>query len=284
MKLALMVGAPDMAEQGGYVETPVGSFAETFARARQIGFDGAEVLYGERLTGDVYRLREAVRTTQVQVAGFNSGRLFFDHGLQLLCGSSRHCALTQASIYDLIRLSGAFSTNINIGMFRGMPASEDQAPALTSLVSKLQQLADYAAHLDVRLLLEPANKQEFPFIASTQEGIEIVRRVGRPNVNLMLDTFHMAVEKEDICDSLEMAMPHLYHIHFLDLDRNPPGRDSVGVDMEAVVECLVRNQYRHYLSMPLVKGQPDAGTREIVMDIKKAITAAETYRIGGMTR
>jgi sugar phosphate isomerase/epimerase len=215
------------------------------------------------------------------VAGFNSGRLFFDHGLQLLCGSSRQCAQTQASIYDLIRISGAFSANINIGMFRGMPPEEDQAPAIESLVAKLRQLADYAAHLDVRLLLEPANKQEFPFISSTREGLEILERVNRPNVNLMLDTFHMAVEGEDICESLELAMPHLYHIHFLDLDRNPPGHGSRGVDLEAVIACLVRSNYRYFLSMPLVKDASDEATREVLMDIRRAIADAETYRIGG---
>ena len=267
MKLALMVGPPDMAAEGGYVKTPIGAFDKTVARAAWLGFDGVEVLAGKRTNGDIYALREALRHTNME-ATFNSGRLFFDHGLVLLCGTSKQCSMTRAAMYDLIRFAGAFSGHINIGMFRGMPTDPDQGPALDRLVEIMRQFADYALGLGVDLLLEPSNKKEFPFISSTSEGLEMVKRIDRPNVGIMLDTFHMHVEGEDMIDSLERAMPYLRHIHFLDPNRDPPSRATTAFDVRGIFRTLARHNYGHLLSMPLTKhktdAESDAATAEIV--------------------
>lgn len=257
-----------MESQGGYVKTPTGPFHETIARAARLGFDGVEILSGKRVTGDVYSLREALKQNNLEVAGFNSGRLLFDYGMVLLCGDSRQCSLTRSSIYELIRLAGTFSSHINIGMFRGFPIPPGKLPSIVRLISVLRQLADYAQTLGVELLIEPANKEEFPFISSTAEGIALVERVNHSNIRLMLDTFHMATEVEDICAWLERAMPYLRHIHFLDLDRNPPTPNNRGFDLTTVIQTLTQNNYQHYLSMPLFKRGGDEKTLEVVAHLR----------------
>src|SRR6266852_2189092 len=113
MKLSLMIGAPDMLAEGGYVETPLGPFEETISRAARLDFDGVEILAAHRVAGDILSLRQALSRQHLALAGFNSGRLFFDEGLALLCGSSRHCADTQSAIYELIRWAASFSVHVN---------------------------------------------------------------------------------------------------------------------------------------------------------------------------
>jgi sugar phosphate isomerase/epimerase len=269
-----MVGAPDMAEQGGYVKTPVGSFEKTFSDAARLGFDGVELLYAKRITGDNYAIRQAVQKTNVKVAGFNSGRLFFDHGLVLLCGNSRECGLTRQAIYSLISLAASYSGPINIGMFRGMPTTPDDGPSKTQLVRIMRELADYASKLGVMLLIEPANKVEFPFISSTREGVDFVERIDHPHVGMMLDTFHMAMENEDMCKSIEMAMPYLHHVHFLDLDRNPPSPLSTGIDIPSVISSLSSLGYQHHLSMPLMKVTEQMSTAAVVGYLRSVIEKA----------
>jgi sugar phosphate isomerase/epimerase len=181
--------------------------------------------------------------------------------------------MTRDAIYELIRLAAPFEGHINIGMFRGMPTTADQAPSVAKLVTRLRELADYAARLQVQLLIEPANRKEFPFISTTQEGIDMVKAVDRPNFGLMLDTFHMAVEKEDMCDSIRRARSYLHHIHFLDLDRNPPSRTSAGIDIPAVLATLADSGYQHYLSMPLMKDGGDAATAEVARYLRSLMAA-----------
>ena len=267
IKLALMTGTPEMVS-GGYVAAPTGSFQETVSRAARLGFDGVEILASTRVAGDIYALRKALAKTNLEVAGVNSGRLLAEEGLALLCGTSRHCAMTRTAMYDLIRLAAPFSTHINIGMFRGLPAAQDQDNSFRRLVRILQQLADYAASLGVDLLIEPQNREEFPFIYSTAEGITFVKEVNRPNVGLMLDTFHMLIEQENMIASIEQAMPYLRHIHLLDKDRNPPLHTSLEIDLEGIFRTLQRHDYQHYLAVPLVRDKVDQATIDAVAHLR----------------
>ncbi len=272
-KLALMIGAPDMQGEGGYVAVPSGPYSSTVGTAARLGFAGVEVLAAQRIDGDLFELRQALADSHVVVAGFNSGRLLSDFGLMLLCGTSQQCALTRSAMYGLIRYAAPFATHINIGMFRGMPTDPDQAPARSRLVGILQELADYAARLDVELLLEPQNRKEFPFIYSTADGIALVEQVARPNVGLMLDTFHMHMEGEDAPASIERAMPYLRHIHFLDMRRNPPAPGDPDIDVTGILQTLARRGYKHYLSMPLVRDAELGATEDVVRQLRAAMPA-----------
>lgn len=273
LNLALMIGTPEM-EPGGYVATPTGSFDETVSRAARLGFDGIEILASTRSAGDLFALRRALARTKLEISGINSGRLLAEEGLALLCGTSRHCAMTRTAMYDLIRLAAPFSTHINIGMFRGLPGAQDKDISFQRLVRILQQLADYAASLNVDLLIEPQNREEFPFIYSTADGLAFVREVNRPNVALMLDTFHMLIEQEDMVNSIEQAMPYLRHIHLLDKDRNPPLATSQEIDLESIFRTLQKHNYRHYLAVPLVRDQVDQATVDAVTHLR--LVAART--------
>jgi sugar phosphate isomerase/epimerase len=264
VKLALMIGAPDMAASSGYVAVPTGPYDETVRRAARLGFDGVEVLAAERSTGDVQALRDALVHSRLALAGLNSGRLMSEQGLVLLCGDSRHCALTRSAMYELIRLAAPFGAHINIGMFRGLPPGGAEQPASERLVGILRELGDYAQRMGIQLLLEPQNRKEFPFIASSREGLALVQSVDHPAVGLMLDTFHMLAEDEDPATSVERAMPLLRHIHLLDLERNPPRPGKGLPHLEAIMAVLARHGYGHYLSVPLVRDEDDEATAECV--------------------
>jgi D-psicose/D-tagatose/L-ribulose 3-epimerase len=273
MKLALMVGAPDMTP-GGYVEAPTGAYAATLNRAAHLGFDGVEVMAAERSATDLSELRQALAATRLGLAGINSGRLFSDFGLALLCGDSQQCGLTRSAIYGLIRLAAPFGAHINIGMFRGRPASGDDGPALGRLVGILREMGEYAHRLGVGLLLEPQNRKEFPFVVGTAEGLALVRRVDHPSVGLMLDTFHMVMEGEDPCISIERALPYLRHIHLLDMQRSLPQQAAApGFDLAALMRTLAKLNYRHYLSVPLARGADDETTARAARELR-ALAAA----------
>ena len=142
-----------------------------------------------------------------------------------------------------------------------------------NVLDKLRSAGDYAARLDVDLLLEPQNRQEFPFIYSTEDGIAFVEQVARPNVGLMLDTFHMNMEGEDAPASIERAMPYLRHIHFLDMERNPPTPADTQIDVMGILRTLARRNYQHYLSMPLVRNAGLGATEDVVAQLRAAVPA-----------
>ena len=53
--------------------------------------------------------------------------------------------------------------------------------------------------------------------------MELIERVGAPNLGLLLDTFHMNIEEPFIEDSIRQAGDCIFHFHVADSNRWHPG-------------------------------------------------------------
>lgn len=269
MKLALMVGAPDAIPGSGYLTVPTGPYDDSLALAADLGFDGVEILVGQPTAAEIDALSAALARTGLTVAAINSGRLYFDRGLALLAEDAATRRAARDALHHLASLTAPLSAPINIGVLRGLPSASDPAAA-DRLVTIMREIADDVAEWEVALMLEPSNAKEFPFICSTAEGIQLVERVARPNVRLMLDTFHMSVQEENVPQSLAQAMPLLRHVHLLDRQRNPPSVGSDGYDLRGILETLHRHNYQHFLSLPLLQNGDENATERLVAALRSA--------------
>ena len=94
-------------------------------------------------------------------------------------------------------------------------------------VSEIRKAADYAADRGVRLALEPLNRFETDMINIVQQGIDFINDIGRENVGLHLDTFHMHLEEKSSPDAIRMAGNKVFHFHACENDRGVPGTGQV---------------------------------------------------------
>jgi D-psicose/D-tagatose/L-ribulose 3-epimerase len=106
-------------------------------------------------------------------------------------------------------------------------SKDEKAKQWKLAVESLQQAADYAGERNVRLALEPLNRFETDFINTVEQGLELVDRIGRPNVGLLLDTFHMNIEEKDLGAAIRQAGPRVFHFHTCENDRGTPGSGHV---------------------------------------------------------
>ena len=60
-------------------------------------------------------------------------------------------------------------------------------------------------------------------IKTLNDGVEICKRVGSPNVAIMADFFHMSLEERNIPESIEAAGEYIRHVHLADSTRELPG-------------------------------------------------------------
>lgn len=91
----------------------------------------------------------------------------------------------------------------------------------------LRAAADDAAAKGIRLAIEPLNRFETDLVNTVEQGVELVTRIGRGNVGLLLDTFHMNIEERSVPDALRRGAKHVFHFHACANDRGIPGRDHL---------------------------------------------------------
>ena len=104
---------------------------------------------------------------------------------------------------------------------------EQRKRELERCARNLKQVGRYAEDKGVVLGMEPLNRFETSFINLTEQAVELVELVDSPAIKIMLDTFHMNVEEKHFDQAIELAAPHLVHIHFNENDRGIPGTGHV---------------------------------------------------------
>jgi D-psicose/D-tagatose/L-ribulose 3-epimerase len=94
-------------------------------------------------------------------------------------------------------------------------------------VESIVEGAEYAGERGVRLAVEPLNRFETDLVNTAEQALELCDRVGRDNVGVLLDTFHMNIEEKSVGDAIRLAGDRLFHVHSCENDRGTPGTGHV---------------------------------------------------------
>ena len=91
-------------------------------------------------------------------------------------------------------------------------------------IENVRILADMAAEYEITLGMEVLNRFEGYMLNTCEEAVDFVSKIDRPNVKIMLDTFHMNIEEDSFGDAIRMAGKYLGHLHLGEANRRPPFR------------------------------------------------------------
>ncbi len=128
------------------------------------------------------------------------------------------------------------------------PVSEDERLARKDrCVRGLQAAGAHAAGSGVTLAVEPLNRFESDVLCTTQQAIELLDAVDHPSVQLMLDTFHMAMEEASIAEAILLGAKRIAHFQANENHRGFPGTGSV--DWVSVFRALHAVGYRGPVSL-----------------------------------
>ena len=198
-------------------------------RVATLGFDLIELCIEDPTTIDLAAIR-----SRLEAAGIGA----------LICGAfgpDRDVSSDDPAIREngllYIGQCVAIAAELGAPFVAGPMYSATGKTALVSHEKRLQQLAwaaenlvraaDAAATCGVGLAIEPLNRFETDLINTVDQGVDFVQRIGRDNVGLLLDTFHMNIEENSIPDALRRAKAHVFHFHACANDRGVPGRDHL---------------------------------------------------------
>lgn len=94
-------------------------------------------------------------------------------------------------------------------------------------VESVGKMAKTAEELGIEMCLEVVNRFETHILNTCEEGVKFCREVGSPNVKLLLDTFHMNIEEDNIAKAVRCAGNYMGELHVGEGNRKLPGQGAL---------------------------------------------------------
>jgi sugar phosphate isomerase/epimerase len=271
IKIAAMIGAPDLEQETLAVYS--GDLAAAFGKVARLGYDGVELMTKDPTRLDGAQILRWLETNQLELAGLCTGHVYGEDGLGLVGPDADICRQAMARLKTFVDFAAAHfgpDTLINIGRSRGPGFAGDPTTTLDRMTKAFVELADYALPHGIRLVLEPINVHQADYVHTSQDGLDMVKRVNRPNFGLMLDVYHMNIEDVDIYDSFREASTYCWFVHFADNNRKWPG--SAHLDFGRIVQVLNETGYDGYVSMEILPWpDPDTAAKSSIEFLRRYI-------------
>ncbi len=103
----------------------------------------------------------------------------------------------------------------------------DRERELERSIENMKILAKTAEECDVTLGMEVLNRYEGYMLNTCAQAKEYIDAVGSSHVKIMLDTFHMNIEEDNMAAAIRFAGKDLCHLHLGEQNRQVPGKGSL---------------------------------------------------------
>lgn len=196
------------------------AFMDRFAAARDAGFEAVEFLFPyEHAVSD---LEKAVHSNDFSISVFNLPPGDWQAGDRGLAALPDRRDAFRDSIDTALPYAQAVGAQ-RLHVMAGNVAQTEQSSAV--FVDNVRHAAERFSDAGLTLLLEPLNPFDAPgyFLSSTDQALDLIARIDRPNVQLQFDVYHHQINHGDVIRNLAMAMPMIGHIQIAGVpDRHEP--------------------------------------------------------------
>ena len=183
---------------------------ERFAAAAAAGFKAVELQFPYDHAPSAIRAEiERHGLTQLGVntaVGSREG----DSGLAAVPGRERDWDVVFKQALDYAVAIGGSA----IHCMAGKVPPEQRPAAEKTFIANLTRAADAAGNQNITLLIEPLNARDRPnyFLSRVEQAADIVAKVGRPNVKIQFDFYHVQIIGGDLITRFEKHQPLIGHV------------------------------------------------------------------------
>ena len=204
-------------------------FLDRVDAAAAAGFKAVECLMPYEVPAQA--LRERLDANGLQMVLFNiavGDWAAGDRGLGANPDRVEEFKASLAQGLEYARATGCKQLHLMAGK---VPEGADRSAWKQTFISNIQTAADAAVGDGIDIMLEPINTRvDIPgyFYSTTDEAVEIMGAVGRPNVKLQYDIYHMQIMEGDLARRIEALLPRIGHLQLADNPgRNEPGTGEI---------------------------------------------------------
>lgn len=183
---------------------------EGVRRAKAGGFDAVE--FHAPYEVPVEEMKAVLAETGLPVAGINTpGNVTTgEAGIAAIPGRESEA---RAAIDEALPYAKAIGASY-VQVTGGKVTEEQRDAARGTYLKALDHAARGAEKLGITIVIEPCNRYDVPgnFLNSTDQASGIIAELGRPNVKILLDCYHLQISEGDLTRRLEKLMPLIGHI------------------------------------------------------------------------
>jgi 2-dehydrotetronate isomerase len=196
---------------------------ERYAAAARAGFKGVEVAfpYDTSPRELASRLKDLDLTLVQVLSPFD-----WDAGLRGIAALPGHESAFRTSFAVAMEYALQVGRPMIHVMAGNVPQGVERERCMAVFEANLAHAADLAAQEGITVIIEPCCGARFPqfLYKRIDEGVRVIEAVGRSNVKLCFDTFHVQMEEGAITPKLQAAWKHIGHLQV----GNVPGRHEPG--------------------------------------------------------
>ena len=202
----------------GYQRNPL---EHCFMDAKEYGYDYIE-LWGGRphayapdlKAGDINEVRRLIEKYEMPVLGYTPEHYAYPYSYMIGSEAQRRDAI------DYLKLSLEMAKEMGAEFVLTSPANGGYLATYDQLWSRLekniQELGDYAAKLEIKLVVEALTPYESNFFTRANDLVELFRRVDNPYVVGMCDIVPPFVQHESIMAYFDKLGNKMDHMHIID--------------------------------------------------------------------
>jgi sugar phosphate isomerase/epimerase len=222
------------------------NFRDSIRRVAELGYDAVELHIRDPRGVDVGEIEGLLNQYRLPVPTVGTGQAYGEEGLSFADPDPGIRRKAVQRIQDQMDLASKLNIpRVTIGLIRGtVKAGMDKGQAEGYVMECMVKCLDH--NPAVTLILEPLNRYETNLYNDTASAKEVIDRIGRPSLRMLIDTFHMNIEEPDIIQSILRVKDYISHIHFADSNRWPPGCGHI--DFKKIVSALRKIDYRGAVS------------------------------------
>lgn len=186
-------------------------FRERFGAAKAAGFDAVECWFPyDHAKSELRALLDGEGLALVGINTAPGDIATGEWGVTALPGRDADFDRQFAEALDYAVALDASGIHVMAAMTGGL----DAAACERAYLDNLTRAAKLAEGTGVTLLIEPLNAKDRPgyFLSRSDHAIEIINRIGAPNLKLMFDVYHIQIMEGDITRRLRAHLPHVGHI------------------------------------------------------------------------
>jgi hydroxypyruvate isomerase len=203
-------------------------FLDRFAAAKRHGFKGVEFLFPYAFPKD--RVAEALKSNGLELALHNMPPGNWDAGERGLA-----CLPDRVSEFrDGVGLALDYAKTLGNKLVHAMAGLAPKGISAEKLrqtyVENIRYAADRAKEAGLRIVLEPINTRDIPgyYLNYSRQALELMDEIGRDNVLLQYDIYHMQIMEGDLARTIEANLSRIGHMQLADNPgRNEPGTGEI---------------------------------------------------------